>query len=447
MVPGSIVSAPCFAYDPSQSGDCWNPSAPGLVESKRVNTAPLYPPVYYAVTGIFASTDVQLSVFLIRAFNAVLAVGLLTATFWALPRRLRPALVISAVGSAIPLGVFIYPSTNPSAWAFLSAATVWVSVLGATQSTGRRRWVLVGLALLGALLGAGARADAAVFAVFGAGLGLLIGLRRSSLLIPLGTVFVIALMSISFYLSAGQSSSLVSGLPSENAPLTRNQLVENALAVPSLWTGALGGWGLGWLDTGLPATVSVLTTLTVGAIIAVGLYKPRLRRALAVCAAVAALWAVPFVLLAQSRAVVGELVQPRYILPLIIILLGVASASENAERLWSRARRLSVGAALTVAFTVALYYNTRRYTTGTDASGLNPGTDMEWWWPAAPAPLVNLAIGALAFATSMALLAIAGRATGEKQAEDGRLNTVAADNTVAEEVPSADIGSAGRLSR
>ena len=33
------------------------------------------------------------------------------------------------------------------------------------------------------------------------------------------------------------------------------RLAYNLLNAPFLWTGAFGEWGLGWLDTGMPAIV------------------------------------------------------------------------------------------------------------------------------------------------------------------------------------------------
>lgn len=406
LVPTPLASASCYAFLPDDSGSCWDPDAPGLFDAERVNTGPLYPPVFYAAMSVFAGPDIPASVVTMRLANSVLAVGLLTAVFWALPRRLRPALVLSALGSAIPLGVFVYASTNPSAWAMLAAATVWVCVYGATQTTGRRRMILAALAVVGTVIGAGARADAGAFAIFGAGLGLILGVRgiRRSLT-PLVTTVAVGIIGVAFYLSAGQSGSLVSGLPSDNPPLTRAQLIDNALDVPSLWTGALGGWGLGWLDTPMPSTVVVVATVVAGAIAIVGLRRPSWRQSVAALLALIALWAVPFILLAQSRAVVGTQVQPRYILPLIVILLGVVSVSAGVERAWTRSRRLIVAVGLTIAFALAIYTNVRRYTTGLDGTALDPGTFAEWWWPVAPSPLTVVVVGSLAF--GVALLALA----------------------------------------
>ncbi|MCJ1708967.1 MULTISPECIES: DUF2142 domain-containing protein [unclassified Microbacterium] len=407
LVPTPLATTNCYAFLANDSGECWNPDTPGLFEADRVNTGPLYPPVFYGAMGVFASPDVEASVVAMRFANSLIAVGLITVAFWALPRRLRPALILSVIASAIPLGIFVYASTNPSSWALLAAATVWIGVFGATQTTGRRRLLLALLAVIGTVMGAGARADAGAFAIFGAGVGLLLGVRSlKRSLVPLLTFLVVGAIGVGFYLSAGQSGSLVSGLPSDNPPLTRSQLIDNAMNVPNLWTGALGGWGLGWLDTPMPSVVSVCATVVASAVLFIGIRRPNWREASALLVTLAALWAVPFILLAQSRAVVGTQVQPRYILPLIVILLGVASVGAATERQWTRFRRLSAAVALAVAFAFAIYTNVRRYTTGLDGTALDPGTFAEWWWPVGPTPMVVITIGTVAFSLALAALAL-----------------------------------------
>lgn len=406
LVPTALTTADCYAYDPTQSAACWNPDGGGMRETSRVDTGPVYPPVFYATMSLFVGPDIAAAVVTMRMVNVALCVALVTTTFWLLPRRLRPALVLSSIATAVPLGVFVYASTNPSSWALMSASVVWISVYGATQTTGRRMWGLAAIAAVAAVIGGGARADAGIFAIFGAALGLLLGLRHLRMaIVPLGAAMVIAATGLFFYASAGQSGYLASGLRNENPPLSRMQLLQNAFDVPELWSGALGGSGLGWLDTVMPAAVGFIGTAVAGAIVVVGLRRVSARRVIAVAAAFAALWAVPFILLMQSRAIVGTEVQPRYILPLIVIALGVASVSVDAESLWTRPRRTIIALAVTVSFALSIYTNVRRYTSGIDGGGLNPANGAEWWWTNAPSPTLLIVVGTVAFAVAVGLLA------------------------------------------
>ncbi|QRY41701.1 DUF2142 domain-containing protein [Microbacterium hominis] len=407
LVPSSLPTAPCYAFNPEQSGDCWVADTAGLTMVVRANADGLYPPVFYATMSLFAGSDPQASVIVMRLFNALFAVVLLTVTFFALPRWMRPALVISVLATSVPLGVFVYASTNPSAWAMLSAAVVWISLYGATQTSGRQRWTLASLAVFGGFIGAGARADAAVYACFAVVLALILGLRRtrSGLLAPVAASALILVIGVAFYLTAGQGGAVVSGMTEGNPPLTAGQLLSNFLEIPSLWSGAVGGWNLGWLDTRLPAAVSVLVMMVVAGVLFVGVRRVDRRRTIALALALAALWVVPFVLLYQSRIVVGTIVQPRYLLPLMVIALGIASLRRDAEQAWSGARIVLAGAALTFAFAVSLQFNIQRYTTGVDRSSIDPGAGAEWWWTGAPAPLAVWIMGSLAFAAVITLLA------------------------------------------
>lgn len=408
LIPTPLTKATCFAFHPDVSASCWVSDEPGMTLVERANADGLYPPVFYATMSVFASPDIPASVMAMRLFNAAFAVGLLTAVFFTLPRWMRPALLVSVAVTSVPVGVFVLASTNPSSWAVLSAATVWISLYGATQTVGRRRIVLAALALFGAVIGAGARADAAVYAVFGVVIALILGARlRRDQLIPLVAAGVIAVVSIAFYLSAWQGSAVVNGMVQGNPPLSGGQIVSNIMEIPSLWTGALGGWALGWIDTDLPAVVEVLGATVFGGVLFIGLRRVGGRRAVAVLFALLALWAVPFVLLYQSRTVVGDLVQPRYLLPLMIIAIGVASLRRDAEYAWNGYRLWLGGAALTVAFAAALRTNIQRYTTGIDQFHLDPGTNAEWWWNGAPSPLVTWVVGTLAFAGIFVLLSLA----------------------------------------
>ena len=404
-VPTALLTSPCFAFHPDTDASCWDAAVPGMSVTARANADGLYPPLFYSAMSRLASTDVQMSVILMRLANVTIAVSLLTAVFWALPRRLRPALLVSVIASAIPLGVFVLASTNPSSWAFLSAATVWICLYGSLLTSGRRSALLSALAVIGAVLGAGARADAAVFAVFGAVLALFLGFRqiRRTPVALIASVVILA-VSVSFYLGARQGGAAWSGLDHTTERLTLAQHLSNLLQTPSLWVGALGRTGLGWLDTDMTAAVWVLTTMVFAGAIFIGVRGASWQHSAATVAALAAMWLVPLVMLAQSNTIVGAAVQPRYLLPLLVIALGVSSLRFDIESAWD-GMRYGIGATcLTIAFSVALHQNIRRYTAGATNEALDPGADAAWWWTGAPAPLAVWIAGSIAFATMLAVI-------------------------------------------
>lgn len=414
-VPGVLMTSVCYAFHPEQDAGCWNPAATGMVTVQRANADGLYPRVFYATMSTLASPDVQSSVLAIRLVNSAFAVALLTVVFYALPRRLRPALLISVIATSVPLGMFIYASTNPSSWALLSAATVWICVYATTQTTGRRQYTLAALALLGTIIGAGARADSAIFAVYGTLLALGLGLQLRSLrrsVVTLATSAAIIVVSIALYFSAAQGGAAFGGLDPSDRRLTFSQHISNLLDVPALWTGALGQANLGWLDTRMPAVVWVTATAVFAGALFIGVRFSSRRRRIAVALALLAMWLVPFVMLAQSNAVVGATVQPRYLLPLLIIALGVASLRDDAEEAWDGMRFGLAAVCLWVGVTVALHLNIQRYTSGSDGAAIDPGADAQWWWAGVPSPMAVWAIGSIAFAGMLGLLWAAKRRAG-----------------------------------
>jgi hypothetical protein len=105
--------------------------------------------------------------------------------------------------------------------------------------------------------------------------------------------------------------------------------------------------------------------------------------------------------LTASGIPVGDTVQPRYILPMMPIIIGMAVWSSRTGRPFGSdpiARAIIIGILIAVANAVSLWTNIRRYTTGLrDNQGFNLNSPLEWWWGWAPSPNVVFLIGVLSF--------------------------------------------------
>ena len=106
----------CYAGKQYVSAECQEAAldAEGRWETERGNFAGEYPPVYYAVMHVFAGSDIQVSAIAMRLVNAGLFVGLTTALFVLLPMTRRRTLLWGWLVAAVPLGIFLIPSNNPS---------------------------------------------------------------------------------------------------------------------------------------------------------------------------------------------------------------------------------------------------------------------------------------------------------------------------------------------
>lgn len=405
-----LITAVCFAYSANTSGACQGHDFgmdPGKVStSDRVNASGLYPPVFYFVMSVFAGPNVDVSVLAIRIFNSLLFVGTITLLWLLLPLRRRLSLVVAVVVTSVPLAMSIIPSTNPSSWAILSAATLWISLVGYFESSGRRKVALGVFAAIVALMGAGARSDAAVYTGLAVVVAIIMTARldRRYLMSALLGVAIIALAAF-FYLSGSQSSIASTGFSGEGAHPSKLGVLAlfgtNTLLVPGLWSGifGLGGWQLGWLDTPVPAVAGIAALLVFSGALFLGLSVGSRRKWLALALVLLAMWLIPVTILVLSRSVVGAYVQPRYVLPLIIMFAGIA-LSDLAPRIsLSRAQRILVVAALSLANALALEGYLRRYTVGVEHGGLNLDAGVHWWWPGFDVPpMAVLVIGSLAFA-------------------------------------------------
>lgn len=407
-----LVNSTCYAFKPAESASCQGPGFGThqnvVVSSARGNFDGTYPPVYYFVMNAFVGPNVDISVLLMRIANSVLFVGFFTGLFFLLPRHRRATLMISLMICVVPLGLFIIPSVNPSGWAVLSGGGVFLSLLGFFETTGRRRIGLAAMAIVATVIGAGARADAAAYAILAAAAALVMTFTPTrAFLLKLILPAVVGIISLGLYLSARQSAAVGAGMTAPGGPVRepRALLASILLNVSDLWVGAFGRWGLGWLDTQLPAVVWISAWGIFAAVVFAGLGSRMKRKPLAVALVFAALWLVPSILLFTSRAVVGETVQPRYLLPLILLFATVCLVRRSGEGFSpSRTQITVLIGALSLAAGVSLHFNIRRYVTGNDVGGWNLNTNAEWWWNIPVSPNMVWVIGSLAFAGMLTLI-------------------------------------------
>jgi hypothetical protein len=203
---------------------------------------------------------------------------------------------------------------------------------------------------------------------------------------------------------AGTVSGAVSGVP-DQALSGFGLLASNLLNQPALWSGALGDWALGWLDTSMPAIVPAATVACFVAVCFLGLARMTVRKAIAVTAVAGVLVALPLYVLQVGGDVVGDQVQPRYLLPLIVLFAGVLLlTTPNRPIVLTRAQRVTVIVALSASQFVALHLNIRRYATGIDQSGPNLDAGVEWWWQGPIGPNAVWILGSIAYGLLVTIL-------------------------------------------
>lgn len=437
LVDRRLVDAACFAQDADVSAACQSWDAGVLVPTDRGNFTGEYPPVYYAVNGLLASSDIQTSAMWMRVLTIVLFLAAAGLTTWLAPARVRDAVTWGWLITSMPLGLSLIGSNNPSTWAVIGVGVAWSSLL-AWFETPRGRpgwWGLAVLFTLGVLAAAGSRADAAIYTGLAIALVLVLTFRPTRAwwlraILP----FAAGLVSLAFFLTSGQSSSATTGfsggasgsgdagggagqglppsayIPAPGTPvgevLTGGDLfVSNALNVPFLWSGIFGTWGIGWLDTMVPWVVSLAAIAVFVGVVAYGVRVKDGRLLAVVTTTAIVLWVVPVYVLQSGGDLVGEQVQPRYLLPLIVLFAGLALLAPGGRSITiGRVPATVFAASLVVANFVALHIVMQRYIVGIDGVAPLLATGAEWWWGGAPPPDLVWLVGSAAYGAFVLIL-------------------------------------------
>lgn len=418
LVLFGIIGSPCFVADETVSGACqeWPSEPPRSVSTNRGNWNGAYPPVYYAFMNVFASTDIHTSALAMRLVNVVLFLALTTALAWLLPRNLRVPLIAGWTISMVPLAGYLIASNNPGSWAVIGVGTAWLAALGWFQSNGRRSWALGALTAVAVLIAAGARTDAAAFSILGLGLAAFLAFERKrtyalKLILPAALVILAAVFFFTSGNAAVAEHGLSGGVPGGESRDQMAVLAFNAISIPQLWTGVFGSWGLGWLMEVWPGfwTVEFATLVVFIGLASLGIRAMYARKAVMTVALVATLYFLPLYILTAGLSVVSENVQPRYLMPLVVVLAGLLLLTRTERPLrpgpWHVIPAMVL---LSVANSIALYTNLRRYVTGFDMERLSLDAGAEWWWKGFPiGPTALWLIGSVAFCLTVVLLGTA----------------------------------------
>jgi hypothetical protein len=404
------VAATCFAGKPDDSAVCQKE----LLDDTDADTGRVagnwwghaYPPVYYWVMGWLTSTHFELSVIAMRLLGSLSVIALLAWLTAVAPRSLRPAVAVPLVVLSVPIGLFLLASTNPSGWAIGSAAVVLPAIHAAFGSRGRQQLQLCAIALLGAVMGAGARSDACLFTAMAVVLAAILNVSRlRAHLLVCGTAVACAAVAAYLFLGSGQSGVVSTGfgsteINSESLHIGWFELAMRNLAeLPVLWGGVLGSGPMGStgsLDTGFPTVVGFLLIASVTVLLYASWRRPRGPLLVCLVLAAAAPVVYPVYLLGRSDLPVGAGIQPRYLLPLLVMLAALLLLNGGARL--TRATAWGLVAALSTAHCIALHVQMRRYISGRDVSSLSLGSHREWWWDQAPPPDLVWVLGSLAFA-------------------------------------------------
>jgi hypothetical protein len=385
------ANAFCFAGNPNNSGLC--EKSQEQISTDRVNSIQgIYPDGYYWVMSWFASDNIEFSIIVMRIINSGLAVFVLAFLVVLLPKYLRRIPILSVIVTLVPLGVFIIPSVNPSSWLLVAIPALFASAMGLFLAEKMRERLIFGAtSLISLLLGFSARADAPAYLLLAFLVAAITSLSVNrenqwfkifGLLASLSAVFFVIWRFV--YPVFNNLRGINFGIGQVDQSI--ESFMYNLTRLPDLFVGAFGTWGLGWLDTPMPSGVWVVTLGIYFAIVFSGIRYFDLRQSIAAGFVTIALFVVPLQFLWANSLTVGQIIQPRYLLPMLLLLAGVAAYRRSHEDRtdFSRGELWLVGFGLIAANTLALHTNLRRYLTGLDGTQMSLNRGIEWWWVEPP---------------------------------------------------------------
>ncbi len=406
-VPEKIAqSAPCFARHPEMSASCRLPMKDSNMEFSRRYDAGNFPAGYYQLHHLLVTDNVDRSVLMMRTLNLLICVSLMGAIAVCLPTRMRLSYALALTAAWVPMGIYYITSNNPSGWAITGVMAYASSLLGAVNSEGRRRVVLLVLASVGALICCTSRADASFFLLV-VSLAVAATMRwQRRYLVPALFSVVASAVGIKVMLGTSQAYATSNLFPIDSPYSAPMRVAMNLVSVPE-YLGELYGrtWGAGWGDVPFDGPITVLSLCLAFFALFAGARSVTWRKALAAVLVSGAMMGIPFVVSMQNKWFAMPLYHGRYQLPLlaVLFLLWLFLGSRKAAPTVPQVVFLMVVAAL--VHSMVLHTLLYRYVTGIQDEQLSITADLDanilWWRNIPVSPMTVWAVASIAFAVAL----------------------------------------------
>lgn len=399
-VPEAITdSKKCVAFKPEKDASCaLDASDNELVPTNRFDDGG-YPWGYYQLHHLLVGEDVHHSVVMMRLLNIIIGLGGLFLVGALAAPHIRHALLIATFTAWVPMGVYFVASNNPTSWALSGCLIYGASLIASTETTGRRRWALLGTMTLGAVLSMTSRTDSA-FYLFVITLAMWFFIKITRDRLP--TLLLSLLMSglgLFVLSSTGQTASLTAdgGWPTYPNLSTWRIFVLNVQSLPehiASWWGLT--WGPGWFDVPLLGWSTLAMVFVAGGVVFVAAHKLHVRKIFAITIMLGALLGIPAVSLTLRQVQPVFYYQGRYMLPLVAVALLIWLTRRDRKIFFrSPSRLILLVGIVTWANSMALRQIIRRYSLGL-ADNTIIGFGSPKWWPWAISPTTVWALGSLA---------------------------------------------------
>jgi hypothetical protein len=367
----------CYFKDSGTIATCEKSIPKDEVSSERIYKDKIY---YDFLANFVSLESIDKSTVQIRLINSFLSAVSILILVLLNSRLIYLPIMISWLVVNIPLGFFILSSVNPSSWLFVFSFLFLPLIYRIFAEKNQiylfvTKFIILGLSYWLAL---NARPDTLLFAtIFGITL-LPVVFSSEIKKLRIRILFYVLTFFVSIYLML----SIWSRSNIANYRESKISIWEIITSLPSIITGVFGGWGLGSLETTMPPVTYVGSFVTVLALLFYGLRFINSSEAVSIFLIGLFAFIVPFFVLLRSNLRVGEWYQPRYILPIFYVLIGlsliVIFRSFHAKSLLIIIDFVFLLSSITFTFALHTFY--RRYVEGLDNFNLFFKAPNSWWW-------------------------------------------------------------------
>ena len=377
-VPSGLVAEQCYAFKPSVSGACITDAlSKGEYDNvEHINNIEKgYPDLFYQFHAIFKSDNLQVFNLKVRLANTLIfitSIGLLLYLFQDLIKWRKIIFLLTTL--FIPLGFFLIPSTNPSSWALIFLPSYWLILrhlfMSEKNDAGKTFYLILILFWIGLNF---SRADGSIYSLI-ATFAIVPLIFKNREILKEKYIYLIGLLS---FLSVWNlfrlrtTSEVISGHMNPNRDVgsvdSLQLFISNIKQIYFFFLGGTGRTGLGWLDTYVPNYVWKIMSLVILSIFILSIYElVRTRKFSALTSTFIALSAyllIPIFILQSSHVQIGGMLQPRYMLPLLSLVLLIPIMEIEISPIDELRYMYTLSPLLLLTFSASLGTNIQRYST------------------------------------------------------------------------------------
>ena len=401
---------PCYVSWPNsdKSAECLtNLELPlQLVATNRYSRPGEDPVLFYQVMNSFAGDNPINSVNFMRFFNVLISSFLFLLAIYVAPFIVKRALILSWGLVLIPIGIFNLASTNPSSWTITGVGTLWaflLSLIFHRKSRNKMFYLSITGVLLSLIISLGSRNDSRIYllATFIAVALLFVTKKwiidRKKLLIFLFVTLISVSSAVLWKLRFNFMYPYwyYPGAEIENDQ--PNAFMALSLEFPSFFLGLLGGqipandlnkgdsfenfaYGISWSDFSFPSIVGILLGISFISVISISIKKSSLPKMFSLAIIVFTIVAIIIYVRGINPEVNDSQITPRYILPLFLLLVGLALLSTTANNsLLGPVQSVIITTLLTIGGSIAWLVTISRFSIGPNAAFTNFHQLSEWW--------------------------------------------------------------------